>query len=147
MKKILTTLAITSALTLSGCSSRIADLTVASSKNVNLNSSGLVTGARIKDDDTVPIILFPLGKPEIKEAVDNAIEQNKCAVGLTNVVIDQTFFSFIVGFIAYEVEGNLIIDREKEGCADYHTNSETPVKLVRKTRTGANNFSMDSNDF
>ena len=142
MKKLLTTLVVASVLTLSGCSTRIADLTVASSKNINLNSTGLVTGERVKDDDTVAIILFPLGTPEIKEAVDNAIEQNKCAVGLTNVVIDQTFFSFFVGFIAYEVEGNLIIDREKEGCSDYHVNSDKPVKQVRTSvrKNGNNNW-------
>jgi len=84
----------------------------------------------------VPIIIIPIGTPNVKEAVDNAIEQNKCAVGLADVVVDQTVFIFlVVGFASLEVEGNLIIDREKDGCSEYHAGSDKPVKKYIESRT------------
>ncbi|OEF57949.1 hypothetical protein [Enterovibrio norvegicus] len=102
-----------------GCSQRVIDYTVGSTKNVNLNGGEFIEGERVEGDDTKPIILFPLGIPSIKEATDNAIETDKCAVGLNNIVADFEFFSFLVGFQKYKVEGNLLIDRSQPGCEDW----------------------------
>lgn len=105
------------AMVLSGCSARIVDLTVVSSKNMDIHSPKLITGKRVVGESSVPIFLFlPLGNPDIKEAIDDAIEQDRCAVGLQNAALDQVFFDFIFGFIEYKVEGDLIIDKNKTGC-------------------------------
>ncbi|MNO23685.1 hypothetical protein D3C76_134910 [compost metagenome] len=109
-------LSLAAAATLSGCTMRIADLTVASSKNVNLNSGALTEGRRVTGSDSVAVVLFPLGFPNMEEAIDRAIEKDKCAVGLSDVVIGQEAFAFIVGYQAINVEGNLLIDAAKPGC-------------------------------
>ena len=61
-------------LLLTGCTSRLIDFTVISSKNVNLVLPDGATGPRTEGKHSVPIILIPIGRPNIKEATDNAIE-------------------------------------------------------------------------
>ena len=104
---------------LSGCSIRMLDLTVGSSKNFDINSGDLQKGKRVVGEDSAPVFLFiPFGVPNMKEAVDNAIEQERCAVGLSDVVVTQNNHTLmmLVGTLGYEVEGNLIIDANKPGC-------------------------------
>ena len=115
MKKIAAV--IIGALVLSGCAQRVADLTVASTKNYNLNGDKFVKGARVKGEDSKPVILVPMGIPNVKEAADLAIEQNKCAVALADLVINQYNYSFLVGKMGVIVEGDLIIDQTLPGCA------------------------------
>ena len=100
----------------SGCTVRVADMTVASTKNYNINSSKFVKGARVTGEDNYPVIIFPLGIPNIKTAMDNAIQKDKCAVGLSEVVMSQLNHSFLVGSIGYRVEGDLIVDTTRTGC-------------------------------
>ncbi len=45
-------------LLLSGCTVRVADLTVASTKNYNLNSSKFLKGKRVMAEDSYPVILL-----------------------------------------------------------------------------------------
>ena len=101
---------------LCGCSYRVADLTIASTKNINLNSQQLTTGKKVIAEDTYPVVIFPLGIPNVKTATDKAIEQSKCAVGLTDVVVTQLNHAFIFGEIGIRVEGNLLIDKSLQGC-------------------------------
>ncbi|OXY81317.1 hypothetical protein [Oceanimonas doudoroffii] len=105
-----------SALSLSACSMRVADMTVGSTKNYNINAAKFVKGERVKGEDTYPVILFPLGIPNVKTAMDKAIETDKCAVGLTDVVVTQLNHAFIVGSIGFRVEGDQIIDTTQPGC-------------------------------
>ncbi|MFP1825218.1 hypothetical protein [Lonsdalea quercina] len=114
MRKILTMMI--SAILLSGCTIRVADLTVASTKNYNLNSGKFYKGKRVSAEDSYAVILFPTGIPNVKTAADRAIEQDRCAVGLTDVVVTQLNHSFLIGKIGLRVEGNLIIDRSLSGC-------------------------------
>lgn len=115
MKKI--AVVVIGALVLSGCAQRVADLTIASTKNYNLNGDKFVKGARVKGEDSKPVILVPLGMPNVKEAADLAIEQNKCAVALADVVVTQYNHSFFVGKVGVIVEGDLILDQTLPGCA------------------------------
>ncbi|MFH6564890.1 hypothetical protein [Pseudomonas kulmbachensis] len=101
----------------SGCTVRVADMTVASTKNYNLNSSRFIKGDRVIGEDNYPVIIFPLGFPNIKTAMDNAIQKNRCAVGLTDVVMSSVNHSFLFGMIGYRVEGDLIIDESQPGCS------------------------------
>lgn len=102
----------------SGCTIRVADMTVGSTKNYNINSSKFIKGPRVTGEDRHPVIIFPIGIPNMKTAMDNAIEQDKCAVGLSDVVITSLHHSFLFGVIAARVEGNLIIDASQPGCAE-----------------------------
>ncbi|BCV27247.1 MULTISPECIES: hypothetical protein [Shewanella] len=116
MNKLSIGCAIIFSLLVSGCTVRVADLTVGSTKNVNLNSGQLVKGERVTGEDSYGVFLFPFGIPNVKTAMDRAIETNKCAVGLTDVVVTQLNHSFIIGTIGLRVEGDLLIDQSKEGC-------------------------------
>ncbi|AGI26495.1 hypothetical protein H681_23140 [Pseudomonas sp. ATCC 13867] len=119
---------------LDGCTTRVADLTVASSKNVNMNSGQFSEGRRVSGSDSIPVIIIPLGQPNIKEAIDRAIEKDQCAVGLSNVVIDQEFFAFLFGMVQFTAEGNLIIDNGKPGCGGYvQTRSAPPQAYAQPT--------------
>lgn len=73
-------------LLLSGCTERLADFTMISTKNVDLSKAQVNAGEgnRVTEDDCRPIILvFPVGRPDLKEAVDSALEE-----GRGNLMID-----------------------------------------------------------
>jgi hypothetical protein len=92
---------------LSGCTVRIVDFTAISTKNTNIKASK--TGQRVSAEDCVPVILFPLGIPNMKEAIDRAIE--KAGPGydaLTDGVVYSVQQAFIFGRICYKVEGTPI---------------------------------------
>ncbi|EKS7426942.1 hypothetical protein QCK43_001694 [Enterobacter cancerogenus] len=118
------------AVMLSGCTVRVADLTVASTKNYNLNSNRFVKGARVKGEDTYPVVLFPFGIPNVKTATDRAIEQDKCAVALTDAVVTQLNQAFIVGKIGFRVEGNLVIDQSQPGCENDGPHVTAPLRVI-----------------
>jgi len=102
---------------LTGCTVRVADLTLVSTKNVNINDGELVKGKRVVVEDKYPVIIIPFGIPSVKTAADKAIEQDNCAVGLTDVVVTQLNHAFIIGETGVRVEGNLLIDRHLPGCS------------------------------
>lgn len=116
MKKLLVAALAVSTVTFTGCSIRMADMTVASTKNYNLNSNQFVKGQRVTGEDKVPVVLFPLGVPNFKTAIDRAIEKDRCAVALSDVVITQLNQAFLVGQIGYRIEGTQVIDRSQPEC-------------------------------
>ncbi|MCU8006850.1 MULTISPECIES: hypothetical protein [unclassified Shewanella] len=116
MKKIPLIALSLSLLAMSGCTVRVADLTVGSTKNFDLNSGQLVKGTRVTGEDSYPVFIFPFGIPNVKTAMDRAIESDKCAVGLTDIVVTQLNHSFLIGSIGFRVEGDLIIDKSRKGC-------------------------------
>lgn len=115
-----------------GCAQRVADLTLASSKNVNLEQGKFTTGDRVVGEDNIAIVLFPLGNPSIKEATDRAIEQDPCAVALTNVAVNTESFALIFGYVKYKVEGNLVIDKNQSGCENWHAST---TKIPNRTKS------------
>ena len=114
LKKLL--IMIMGTLMLSGCTVRVADMTLASTKTVSFDRSHFVKGQRVTAEDTYPVLLFPTGIPDVKTAMDRAIEQHHCAVGLTDVVVTQLNHAFIFGNIGIRVEGNLLLDHSLPGC-------------------------------
>ena len=118
MKKLLVPVLAILTIAFTGCSIRMADMTVASTKNYNLNSNQFVKGERVIGEDKVPVVLFPLGIPNFKTAIDRAIEKDRCAVALSDVVITQLNHAFIVGQIGYRVEGTQVIDRSQPECTE-----------------------------
>jgi len=103
------------ALMATGCSTRVGDFTVASTKNIDVRTGvhRIDENVRVRDRDVAHIVFFfPTGLPNMKEAMDNAIEQKPGAVGLSNVTIKRGGFyiPFIYGQDYFEVEGNPIYE-------------------------------------
>lgn len=95
----------------SGCTQRVADLTVASTKNINIagDSHRADVTERVTGEDKVAIVAFiPTGRPNIKEALDRAIEKRPGAVGLSDVTLSTKFYyiPLLYGEIGYVIEGN-----------------------------------------
>ncbi len=59
---------------LSGCTFRVIDFTLISTKNVNVPQGAKKMGKRVTGEDCVVVFIFPLGQIHMKEAVDQAIE-------------------------------------------------------------------------
>lgn len=93
----------------SGCSVRVADLTLVSTKNIDLSNVtlDLKKGKRTKGEDCVFVFLFPFGIPNLKDAIDDALEK---ANG--NIMVDQVSYyvnkSFLIGQSCIEVEGTVL---------------------------------------
>jgi hypothetical protein len=100
---------------LSGCTSRLVDFTVISSKNIEWNRAHEYQRAshRVEGVDMVHwIIIIPIGVPNAKEALDRAIESVPGAVALLDGVITSKFWwiPYIYGQQSYIVEGTPLID-------------------------------------
>ena len=92
---------------LAGCTMRMVDFTVISSKNVKVPTK--VRGERVTGKDCIFVFFIPLGVPNMKEAIDRAIES---AGGEYDALIDgvvyQDLYAFIIGQICFRVEGTPI---------------------------------------
>lgn len=98
------------AIGVSGCTQRILDFTVISSKNTNLRVKDEGKGQRVKGEDKAVYFIFPLGNPQVKNAVDRAIE----AAGpgydalLDGVIYNHFNVFLLVGSFGFSVEGTPI---------------------------------------
>ena len=131
-------------LSLIGCSTRILDFTVISSKNVNIKVKDSAKGERVTGEDMAVYVFFPLGQPQVKNAVDRAIE--KAGPGfdaLLDGVIYYKYNVFILfGTFGYTVEGTpiktsqLIVELKKQGIdpeqyfAEHNIVRSTTVEIV-----------------
>lgn len=106
-KNILWLLAVV--LLMSSCTQRLIDFTIISSKNVPITDKGTEfqkATSRVKGVDSKWSVLFVPGVPNMKEAIDRAIEQYPGAVALTDgVVYQKSWTCFLVGQNKYIVEG------------------------------------------
>ncbi len=108
---------------LSGCITRIGDMTVASTKNMDIKSAHyrVDTHQRVMGRDTVHIVSFvPTALfPNLKEAMDNAIEQAPGAVALSDMTIKRGWWwiPMIYGRDYIEVEGNPVYEEETGAAA------------------------------
>ena len=93
-----------------GCVSRVADLTLCSTKNVDLKVPHPVdVGRRVTGETrTYIVVVFPFGEESIKEAIDRAIESAPGAVALSNATIDRGvwYIPWIYGEVWIRAEGN-----------------------------------------
>ena len=95
-----------------GCQSKMFDLSLVSTKNVNLNelemselkSSMLVSGYSIKSI----VVIFPLGNPDVEDAFDDAMDKASGDV-MTNVNVYWKcwYVPFIYGRFGYKVVGHV----------------------------------------
>ena len=111
MNKTWTTLLLVSCscIFLAGCTTRLVDFTAISTKNVKLPKTGI--GSRTEGKDCVYMILgIPTGVPNMKEAIDRAIESaGREYDALVDGVLFHTFWTAIlIGEICYKIEGTPI---------------------------------------
>ncbi len=120
------TLALTAALCLSSCTTRLLKLSVAGSKGVNLAEASQYEAAHNTPtegtDRSHIFIIFPIGSPNIDHAMEDALSTaGPNAVALYNMTLDQTnwYIPFLYGQKIYTVKGDPVF-RES-------TSSETPA--------------------
>ncbi len=103
-----------------GCTTRIVDFTTISTKNVDWSKAETFVraSARVEGRDTTHIIIFiPTGVPNMKEAIDRAIESTPGGVALVDGVVYSKFWwiPYIYGRTSYVVEGTPLIDPALNG--------------------------------
>jgi len=91
----------------SGCTQRIGDFTIISSKNVEIGGKYKML-VRQEGVHKISMILgIPIGTPDLKQAVDNCIEAGKGDL-LANAVIESNYWTAIVyGQAGYKVIGDV----------------------------------------
>ena len=98
-----------------GCVTRLVDFTIISTKNIDLaRGADFKRGpSRVQGEDKVSIIIFiPTGTPNIKTAIDKAIQSVPGAVALLDGVVSAKgwWIPYIYGESSYVVEGTPLID-------------------------------------
>ncbi len=96
---------------LGGCTARITDFTIISTKNHRVNVPANAKGFRVTGEDLNYYVLFiPFGFPSIKTAIDRAIENSGPGYdALIDGVVNNYMLFFGVGFhYGYKVEGTPI---------------------------------------
>lgn len=109
---------------ISGCTRRLVDFTIISSKNVEWTKAATFkrANARVRGEDMVHwIIVIPTGVPNAKEAMDRAIQSAPGAVALLDGVIYMRFWwiPYVYGQQSYIVEGTPLIDPSLASAWDY----------------------------
>lgn len=111
-------LALFAGLICSGCISRVADMTIVSTKNVDArkphytDTKHRVTGETMRTF----FLIIPDGEVNIKESIDRAIENAPGAVALANVTIDYGwwYIPIICACQWYTVEGDPVFESEED---------------------------------
>ncbi len=99
--------------TLVGCSQRIGDFTMVTTKNYERNVKYKMVGRTVGEDKVLVILGIPTGVPNMKTAVDHAIEKGS-GVYLANAVIEVGGWSAIlVGEQGYTVTGDCYAPAEQ----------------------------------
>ncbi len=100
-------------LAISGCSLRIADMSLISTRNVNLDRVDIDTleGTQVEGSDSGWIFLFiPFSFPHLENAIDVAL--NRAGGDLmTDAVVHASGWWFIVGQQTIRVEGTVVNTR------------------------------------
>lgn len=120
----------TSILWATSCSQRLVDFTVISSKNVPLTENGITfrkADQRVKGIDAKWSILIIPGVPNMKEAIDRAIQKYPGAVALTDgVVYNKGWSVLLFGQNKYVVEGTPLYPEKSE-----NRNSDQSTQSLR----------------
>jgi phosphoribosylcarboxyaminoimidazole (NCAIR) mutase len=115
-----------------GCTTRMVDFTTISTKNVDWSKAETFVRApaRVEGIDKVHIIIFiPTGIPNMKEAIDRAIESKPGSVALVDGVVYQKvwYIPYIYGQSSYVVEGTPLIDPALTGSFTSKAFTAKPV--------------------
>ena len=104
-------LMLVSSMVLSGCVRRILDFTIVSSKQMNMKVEDSARGDRVVGKDGVYYFIFiPLGTPNLKEAVDEAIESAGPGYDalIDGVIYSENYWYVLSAYSGFKVEGTPI---------------------------------------
>lgn len=109
---------------LTSCAVRVADCTIVSTKNVDFSrlARAKLGQTRVKGEDSKLIILvIPSGVPNLKTAIDKAIETIPSCIALADVAVYQKSFyvPFLIGSFGYAIEGTPILDSTHSSASSY----------------------------
>lgn len=92
---------------LSGCTQRIMDFTVISTKNVEVGAKYKKLKRVEGEDKTIWVLFIPIGSPNLEEAVDDCLKKGK-GILLTDGVIKRTdWWAILYGEMAFTVIGDV----------------------------------------
>jgi len=98
-----------------GCSQRLGDFTVISTKNVDIGTNYLIVQKNAEGYSTKQIIvLFPTGYPDIKSAVDDVLNKYDGQI-LGDAVLEHSswYIPFIYGETTYKIRGDVYAKAKK----------------------------------
>ena len=121
-------------LLLDSCSYRLVDFTIISTKNLDLSKgASFKRGAsrRTGEDKVMIILSIPTGRPNMKEAIDKAIQSERgCVALLDGVVYVKGWSAIVYGETTMIVEGTPLIDPSLAyNDNDKNYNNYTFIKL------------------
>ncbi len=87
------------------CSYRLGDFTILSTKNVELGAKYEKVGIGEAKDE-VFVFYIPWGSPNLENAVDKILDEQKGDL-LTNAVVSSYNYSFLIGVAGYKVKGDV----------------------------------------
>lgn len=97
---------------LGGCTARTADLTLVSTKNIDISDTRLdaKTGTRHTGEDCrfVLLDLIPFGWPNLKESIDEALEKGKGNVMVDEVTEVKSTWFLLGTLVCIDVEGTVL---------------------------------------
>jgi hypothetical protein len=95
-----------------GCSTRVADLTLVSTRNIDLSNAKLDVrqGVRAKGEDCVywPLGLIPTGYPNLENAVDRALESGRGNLMVDQVTYSSGYYVILFAVQCLSVEGTVL---------------------------------------
>ena len=109
--KIIAVLSLTTTFLIGGCSVRTGDLTLVSTKNIDLSDIHIdtKTGQRYSGEDCkVNFLGIPFGIPNLKDAVDKALEAGKGNLMVDEVTYVKAYTFLIGGVNCIEVKGTVL---------------------------------------
>ena len=123
---------------LSSCTRRITDFTIISTRNVPIGQKSAVlekAGSRVKGKDTAhSFLMLQFGLPNMKEAIDKALEKYYGAVALADGVVKSNWWSiFIYGQNSIIVEGTPIYEPEGSVMFFYEVKEGDTVSSIAET--------------
>lgn len=126
---------------LSSCTRRITDFTIISTRNVPIGQKSAVlekAGSRVKGKDTAhSFLMLQFGLPNMKEAIDKALEKYYGAVALADGVVKSNWWSiFIYGQNSIIVEGTPIYEPEEDDKKADKDDAEGSVMFFYEVKEG-----------
>ena len=101
-------------LTMMGCTQRLGDLSVVSTRNVTLDRVDLDQLPQVRgitgEDSRWVALCIPLGRPNLKDAVDDALNKGGGDV-MVDVVMHRRNWWFLIGEDAIQVKGTVVKTR------------------------------------
>jgi hypothetical protein len=109
---------VVTAVAMTGCTHRIGDFTMVTTKNYERQVQYKMVGRMEGSDKKLIILAFPLGIPDLKNAVDRAIEAGN-GVYLANAVIEEGgWYALLIGQTGYTVTGDVYAAADRGDLLD-----------------------------